>query len=109
MTTDGLPDTFTYTTTESVSRLVAPSTCAYGSEGWGFESLRARLKNIGSPALRRISLCAAITSKAPIMSAANSSASAAGNGTERRSRLFGVRAKQVKPTTNWRPERYCAL
>jgi hypothetical protein len=42
MTTVGLPDTFTYTTAESVSRLVARSTCAYGSEGWGFESLRAR-------------------------------------------------------------------
>src|ERR1700740_1450424 len=43
MTTVGLPDTFTYTTTELVSCLVEPSACAYGSEGWRFESLRARL------------------------------------------------------------------
>jgi len=42
MTTVGLPDNFTYTTTELVSCLVEPSACAYGSEGWGFESLRAR-------------------------------------------------------------------
>jgi hypothetical protein len=42
MTTVGLPDTSAYTTREFVSRLVAPSACAYGSEGWGFESLRAR-------------------------------------------------------------------
>jgi hypothetical protein len=33
MTTVGLPDTFTYTTTELVSCLVEPSACAYGSEG----------------------------------------------------------------------------
>src|ERR1700693_982964 len=31
MTTVGLPDTFTYTTTELVSCLVEPSACAYGS------------------------------------------------------------------------------
>ena len=42
MTTVGLPDTFTYTTTELVPCLFAPSARAYGSEGWGFESLRAR-------------------------------------------------------------------
>lgn len=41
MTTVGLPDTFTYTTTELASCLVEPSACAYGSEGWGFGSLRA--------------------------------------------------------------------
>src|ERR1700758_2642645 len=42
MTTAGLPDTSTYTTRELVSCLVARSACAYGSEGWGFESLQAR-------------------------------------------------------------------
>ena len=42
MTTLRLPDTPTYTTIELVSRLVTPSARAYGSEGWGFESLRAR-------------------------------------------------------------------
>jgi hypothetical protein len=42
MTTVRLPDTLTYTTTEFVSCLVARSARAYGSEGWGFESLRAR-------------------------------------------------------------------
>ena len=42
MTTVGLPDTSTYTTIELVSCLVTPSARAYGSEGWGFESLRAR-------------------------------------------------------------------
>src|SRR5271166_2170725 len=41
MTTVGLPDTFTYTTIELVSCLVVSSARAYGSEGWGFESLRA--------------------------------------------------------------------
>jgi hypothetical protein len=35
MTTVGLPDTFTYTTTELISCLVEPSACAYGSEGLG--------------------------------------------------------------------------
>ena len=33
MTTVGLPDTSTYTTLDLVSCLVAPSACAYGSEG----------------------------------------------------------------------------
>jgi hypothetical protein len=43
MTTVGLPDASTYTTIELVSSCqVASSACAYGSEGWGFESLRAR-------------------------------------------------------------------
>jgi len=42
MTTTDHPDTHTYTTIELVSWLVAPSACAYGSEGWEFESLRAR-------------------------------------------------------------------
>jgi hypothetical protein len=42
MTTVGLPDTTTYTTIELVSCLVAQSACAYGSEGLGFGSLRAR-------------------------------------------------------------------
>jgi hypothetical protein len=42
-TTVRLPDTFTYTTTELISCLIAPSACAYGSEGWEFESLRAHL------------------------------------------------------------------
>jgi hypothetical protein len=41
MTTVGLPDASTYTAKELVSCLVTPSACAYGSEGWGFESLRA--------------------------------------------------------------------
>jgi hypothetical protein len=40
MTTVGLPDTSTYTTIDLVSCLVAGSARAYGSEGWGFESLR---------------------------------------------------------------------
>jgi hypothetical protein len=44
MTTVGLADTSSYTTTELVSCLVIPSACTYGSEGWGFESLRARSK-----------------------------------------------------------------
>ena len=35
MTTVGLPDTFTYTTTELVSCLVEPSACASGSQGDG--------------------------------------------------------------------------
>jgi hypothetical protein len=34
MTTVRLPDTSTYTTTELVLCLVAPSACAYGSEGF---------------------------------------------------------------------------
>jgi hypothetical protein len=42
MTTVELPHAFAYTTTELVSCLVTPSARAYGSEGWGFESLRAR-------------------------------------------------------------------
>src|ERR1700694_3497210 len=42
MTTVGLADTSSYTTTELVSCLVTPSAYTYGSEGWGFESLRAR-------------------------------------------------------------------
>jgi hypothetical protein len=42
MTTVGLPDSATYTAIELVSCLVVSSACAYGSEGWGFESLRAR-------------------------------------------------------------------
>jgi hypothetical protein len=42
MTTVGLLHTSTYTTTELVSCPVVPSACAYGSEGWEFESLRAR-------------------------------------------------------------------
>src|ERR1700739_4891803 len=42
MTTVRLPDTSTYTTSELVLCLVAQSACADGSEGWGFESLRAR-------------------------------------------------------------------
>jgi hypothetical protein len=42
MTTVGLPDTSTYTTIELVSCLVTPPARAYGSEGWEFESLRAR-------------------------------------------------------------------
>jgi hypothetical protein len=41
MTTVGLLDTHTYTTIGPLSCLVTPSACAYGSEGWGFESLRA--------------------------------------------------------------------
>ena|ERR1700692_4163497 len=35
MTKVGLPDTSTYTTADLISCLVAPSACAYGSEGWG--------------------------------------------------------------------------
>src|ERR1700687_1099460 len=50
MTTVGLPDTSTYTTIELASSLVAPSACAYGSEGWGFESLRAHLRAHALPA-----------------------------------------------------------
>jgi hypothetical protein len=42
MTTVGLPDTSTYATVELASCLVMPSARAYGSEGWGFESLGAR-------------------------------------------------------------------
>jgi hypothetical protein len=33
MTTVGLPDTATYTTTELISCLIAPSACTYGSQG----------------------------------------------------------------------------
>jgi hypothetical protein len=36
------PDTSTYKTVELILCLVTPSARAYGSEGWGFESLRAR-------------------------------------------------------------------
>jgi hypothetical protein len=39
MTTIGLPDNSTYTTIDLVSCLVAPSACAYGSEGYGFQAL----------------------------------------------------------------------
>jgi hypothetical protein len=42
MTTVGLLDTLSYTTTELVSCLIKLSARAYGSEGWEFESLRAR-------------------------------------------------------------------
>jgi hypothetical protein len=42
MTTVGLTDASAYTTQELVSWLVTPTACAYGSDGWGFESLRAR-------------------------------------------------------------------
>ena len=38
MTTVGLPDTFTYGTTELVSCLVEPSACAHGSEGSRFSN-----------------------------------------------------------------------
>ena len=41
MTTAGLPDASTYTTIELVSCLVTPPARVYGSEGEGFESLRA--------------------------------------------------------------------
>ena len=44
-TTIRLPDTLNYTTIELVSCLVAQSARAYGSEGWGFESLRARISS----------------------------------------------------------------
>src|SRR5271167_192734 len=53
MTTVRLPDTSTYTTSELVLCLVAPSACAYGSEGWGFESLRARPAQRPFPSLRK--------------------------------------------------------
>jgi hypothetical protein len=43
MTTVGLPDTFTYTTTELVSCLVEPSACAHGSEGSRFSNPTAEL------------------------------------------------------------------
>jgi hypothetical protein len=43
MTTVGLPDTSTYATVELASCLVMPSARAYGSEGEGFESFRARI------------------------------------------------------------------
>ena len=49
MTTVGLPDTSTYTIMELASRLVAPSARAYGSEGWGFESLRAHPLALAPP------------------------------------------------------------
>jgi len=52
MTTVGLPDTSTYRTIELVSCLVAESACAYGSEGWEFESLRARAGQRLFPAAR---------------------------------------------------------
>jgi hypothetical protein len=42
MTTVGLPDTSNYRRIEPISCLVVASACAYGSEGLGFESLRAR-------------------------------------------------------------------
>src|SRR5262249_42047846 len=42
MTTIRLPDTSTNTTTELASCLVTQCARAYGSEGWEFESLRAR-------------------------------------------------------------------
>ena len=42
MTTFELPNTVNYATVELASFLVTLSARAYGSEGWGFESLRAR-------------------------------------------------------------------
>jgi len=42
MTTVGLPYTLNYATVELASCPVMPSARAYGSEGWEFESLRAR-------------------------------------------------------------------
>jgi len=42
MTTIRLPDTLTYATIELASSPVTSSARAYGSEGWEFESLRAR-------------------------------------------------------------------
>jgi hypothetical protein len=41
MTTVGLPDTLDYATVKRASCLVTSPARAYGSEGWGFESLRA--------------------------------------------------------------------
>ena len=56
MTTVELPHDFTYTTTEIVPCLVAPLACAYGSEGWGFESLRARTTQRRFPSLWEVVL-----------------------------------------------------
>jgi hypothetical protein len=44
MTTVGLPDTLYYATVELASCLVTRSARVYGSEGWGFESLRVHLR-----------------------------------------------------------------
>jgi len=52
MTTFGLPHTLNYATVELASCLVTPSARAYGSEGWGFESLRARPAQRCFPALQ---------------------------------------------------------
>jgi hypothetical protein len=46
MTTFGLPDTLSCATVELAARLLTPSVRADGSEGWGIESLRARVENI---------------------------------------------------------------
>jgi hypothetical protein len=46
MTIFGLPDTPNKATVKHASRVVTPSARAYGSEGWGIESLRARAENI---------------------------------------------------------------
>src|SRR6476620_12036141 len=53
MTTVRLLDTPAYTATKPHSCLVARLACANGSEGWGFESLRAHPGQGRFPSLRR--------------------------------------------------------
>ncbi len=50
MTTMELRDTSRYTTAGLLSCLVIRSACSYGSEGWGFESLRAHFSVCVPPA-----------------------------------------------------------
>src|ERR1700692_5069929 len=64
MTRVPLTGTRAYTTLELVSPLVAPSARAYGSEGWGFESLRARPAQRRFPSLWR--LAGAVWQAAPV-------------------------------------------
>jgi hypothetical protein len=55
-TTVRLPDARASTTMELISCLVVPSACTCGSEGWGFESLRARTAQRPFPSYRKVLL-----------------------------------------------------
>jgi hypothetical protein len=65
MTTVGLPDTSTYTTTKLISCLVTPPARAYGSEGWPSASTRCNPFTIRSRRkTHRISCLCSLTSSA---------------------------------------------
>jgi hypothetical protein len=58
MTTVRLPGTLNYATVELASCLATPSARAYGSEGWGFESLRARYQKHRFTCVNVMRICA---------------------------------------------------